>query len=86
MGNIIKVVRSNEEGNVIADFRQKQHAANDRPLRLETLWRLAIEQFAEAIAALFARWFFYGGHRVDPSFVKTRVGEREIGREGDKVA
>jgi hypothetical protein len=60
---VIEVLRSDQEGDFITDFRQKQEATDDGSFRFQAAWRLAVEQLAEVGARCSARLFFYRGHR-----------------------
>jgi hypothetical protein len=67
VSTVVKIFRPNYEGDFIASLGQKKQAADDCPFSLDAPRRLAIEQFADAVAIRAARLFFYRGHRVDPS-------------------
>ena len=50
VGAVVEVFGPNDEGDFVAGLGQEEQAADDGPLGLDAARRLAIEQFADAIA------------------------------------
>ena len=50
MGVVVEIFGPDDEGDFVAGFGQQQQAADDGPLGLDAARRLAIEQFADAVA------------------------------------
>ena len=58
VGVVVEIFGPDDEGDFVADFGQQQQAADDGPLGLDAARRLAIEQFADAVAGCTARLVF----------------------------